>query len=441
MTRVYSFPRGGISFDDPTVPSRNSSVTAFLPGLSVIPLVQHAGGRAYPIVSIGENVKEGMLVGRGQGMGSANIHATVPGKVIKMVSWKMADGKTNDALVIRMEGSFEKLGKKEDVFPWQGMLPYDLQRIISEFGVVEMEGLGRPVSDIIASLRNESEPITLVARCVFDDPWLAADYVLCNERLKAVVEGSRIIARTVRASRIIYAVSHRERELGARFLAEAGNWEPPSYLALVGDRYPQRNRRELELVLRNYGKQEGQDLGSLFILGPATLAAVHDAIKLKKPILDRYVAVGGSAVKKPQVMKVRIGSRIGEVFSQCGGFVDKPMRIASGSPLIGRAVADLNEPVVKTSYAIFALLETQKAPNPSGCCISCGECRNVCPVGLDPEELYKRTRPSPGLKEIPGQDALSSRAAECHGCGCCEVVCPSRLPLSSAITASALRGN
>jgi electron transport complex protein RnfD len=25
-------------------------------------------------------------------------------------------------------------------------------------------------------------------------------------------------------------------------------------------------------------------------------------------------------------------------------------------------------------------------------------------------------------------------AAECHGCGCCEVVCPSRLPLSSAIT-------
>ncbi|AEF83383.1 SLBB domain-containing protein [Leadbettera azotonutricia] len=441
MSKVYSFPRGGISFDDPTVPSRNSSVTAFLPGLSVIPLVQHAGGRAYPIVSIGENVKEGMLVGRGQGMGSANIHATVPGRVIKMVSWKMADGKTNDALVIRMEGSFEKLGKKEDVYPWQGMLPYDLQRIIAEFGVVEMEGLGRPVSDIIASLRNESESITLVVRCVFDDPWLAADYVLCNERLKAVVEGSRIIARTVRASRIIYAVSHREKELGERFLAEAGNWDPPSFLALVGDRYPQRNRRELELVLRSYGKQEGLELGSLFILGPATLAAVHDAIKLKKPILDRYVAVGGSAVKKPQVMKVRIGSRIGEVFSQCGGFVDKPMRIASGSPLIGKAVADLDEPVVKTSYAIFAILEAQKAPSPSGCCISCGECRNVCPVGLDPEELYKRTRSSSGLKENPSQDVLSSRAAECHGCGCCEVVCPSRLPLSSAITSSALRGN
>ncbi|MDR2617533.1 MAG: SLBB domain-containing protein [Treponema sp.] len=436
MTRVYSFPRGGIAFEDPTVPSRDSSVTAFLPALSVIPLVQHPGGRAYPIVSIGDTVKEGMLIGRGQGMGSANVHATVPGRVIRMVSWKMADGKTNDALVIRMEGSFEKLGKREEVFPWESMLPYDLQRLIAEYGVVEMDGLGKPVSDSIALLRNAPEPITLVVRCVFDDPWLAADYVLCRERLKAVIEGSRIAARTVRAARIIFAVSQGEKDLGSRFLAEAGAWEPPSYLALVGSRYPQRNQRELELVLRNFCKHEGFELGSLVVLGPATLAAVHDAVKLKKPVLDRYIAVGGSAVKRPQVMKVRIGTRIREVFEQCGGFTGTPRRIASGSPLLGRGVMDLDEPVVKSTYAVFALLEAQKAGNVPDCCISCGECRNVCPVGLDPEELYKRTR----VNGIP-REALLSRAAECHGCGCCEVVCPSRLPLSSAICASALRGN
>jgi electron transport complex protein RnfC len=437
MNRVYSFPRGGISFEDSTVPSRNSSITAFLPALSVIPLVQHPGGRAYPVVSIGDMVREGMLIGRGQGMGSANVHATVPGRVIRMVSWKMADGKTNDALVIRMEGGFEKLGKREEVFSWEGLLPYDLQRLIAEFGVVEMDGPGQPVSDIIASLRTAPEPIILVVRCVFDDPWLAADYVLCRERLKAVVEGTRIIARTVRAARIIYAVSQRERDLGEAFLTEAGTWEPPSHLALVGDRYPQRNRRELELVLRNFGRREGFELNSLVILGPATLAAVHDAVKMKKSILDRYVAVGGSAVKKPQVMKVRIGTRFSEVFAQCGGFSAKPRCIASGSPLLGRAVVSLDEPVIKTSYAVFALLEGQKAGNDPLSCISCGECRNVCPVGLDPEELYKWTRTG-GLNrdEVPG-----FLAAECHGCGCCEVVCPSRLPLSSAIRASALRGN
>ncbi|MDR3167353.1 MAG: 4Fe-4S ferredoxin, partial [Treponema sp.] len=317
--KIYSFPRGGLSFEDPTVPSQESSVAAFLPGLSVIPLVQHTGSRAYPIVSVGEYVKEGMLIGRGQGQGSANIHATVPGRVVRMVSWKMAEGQTNDALVIRMEGSFERLGKQEDQNHWTGFSPFELQRIISEYGIVEMEGGGRPVSDILSSLHSVQGPITLVVSCIFDDPWFAADYVLCRERLKAVGEGAVIAGRAGRVSRIIYAVSRKERELGARFLAESETYDIPAALVLVGSRYPQHNRRELELVLRNYGKKEGSELGTLLILGPATLAAIHDAVKLKKPILDRYVAVGGSAVKHPRVMKVRIGTRIGEVFAECGG--------------------------------------------------------------------------------------------------------------------------
>jgi electron transport complex protein RnfC len=214
----------------------------------------------------------------------------------------------------------------------------------------------------------------------------------------------------------------------------------PVSLVHVGSRYPQRNWRELELVLRLYGKQEGVELGSLFILGPATLAAVHDAVKLKKPILDRYVAVGGSAVKSPQVMKVRIGTRIGEVFAECGGFVGKPKRIASGSPLQGRLVVDLDEPVIKTSYAVFALLEGYAGGELSRNCISCGECRSVCPVGLDPEELYKQTLTlgfsGPGSEILRSRNyrGRADRASECHGCGCCEVVCPSRLPLSTAIS-------
>jgi electron transport complex protein RnfC len=422
--KVYAFPRGGLSFIDSTVPQKGPSVVAYLPSLSVIPLVQHTGGRAYPIVSVGDPVREGMLIGRGQGLGSANVHATVPGRVIRMVSWKTAGGRTNDALVIRMEGGFERLGKREEIFPWAGLSSFDLQRIIAEYGIVEMEGSGKPVSDMLSALRSAREPLTLVVRCVFDDPWLAADRVLCGERLKALAEGALIMARAGRVSRVVFALSQGERELGEALLAEAGGWDIPSSLVLVGSRYPQRNRRELELVLRNYGRKEGVELGSLLILGPATLAAVHDAVKLKKPILDRYVAVGGSAVKSPQVMKVRIGTRIGEVLAECGGFIDRPKKIAAGSPILGQAVVDLDEPIVKTSYAIFAMLEGQTGGTVERNCISCGECRTVCPVGLDPEELFKLARGPGG--PAPG-------ASECHGCGCCEAVCPSRLPLSTVI--------
>ncbi|MDR1617616.1 MAG: 4Fe-4S ferredoxin, partial [Treponema sp.] len=205
--KVYSFPRGGLSFTDPTIPQRGPSVVACLPSLSVIPLVQHTGGRAYPIVSVGDTVREGMLVGRGQGPGSANVHATVPGRVIRMVSWKTAGGRANDALVIRLEGSFERLGKREEIFPWAGLSSFDLQRIIAEYGIVEMEGSGRPVSEMLSALRTAGEPLSMVVRCVFDDPWLAADRVLCGERLEAVAEGALIMARAGRVSRVVFAVS------------------------------------------------------------------------------------------------------------------------------------------------------------------------------------------------------------------------------------------
>jgi electron transport complex protein RnfC len=367
-----------------------------------------------------------MLVGRGQGAGSANVHATVPGKVVSTVSWEAADGQISEALVIRMGGSFEKLGKPEKAFPWKKLSPRELQDLVSEYGVVEMEGSGLPLSDIISDLRSSPEPLSLVVRCVFDDPWLAADYALCKERLEAVVEGSVITAVMAGARRIVFAFSRGEKDLGKLFLAKAGNYDLPAFLVLTGSRYPQRNRRELELALKIYEKKESVELDSFLMLGPATLAAVHDAVKFKRPALDRYVTVGGSAVRCPQVMKVRIGTRIGEVFAECGGFIEKPKRIATGSPLLGRRAVDLDEPIVKTSFAVFAILEKQFGVAPQNC-IGCGDCRMVCPVGLDPEELFKKIE-SGNFQPPPGD-----RIGECHGCGCCDLVCPSRLPLSSVI--------
>jgi electron transport complex protein RnfC len=298
-----------------------------------------------------------------------------------------------------------------------------------------MEGAGRPVSEMIAALHLLTGPYTVVVRCVFDDPWLAADYVVCRERMKAVAEGCVITALAARAARIVIAVSDKEKDLGEALRAETEPYGIPLSVVPVSSRYPQRNRRELGYSLKHFEKKESLNFGSPLFLGLATAAAVHDAVKLKKPILDRYVAVGGSAVKTPQVMKVRIGTRIGEIFAECGGFIDKPKRIATGSPLRGRAVTDLDEPVVKTTYGVFALLEKQVGGSAVRNCIGCGECRVVCPVGLDPEVLFKSINTSP--KKGPQWEF----AGECHGCGCCEVVCPSRLPLSTAIVNSVFGGN
>jgi len=423
MVKVYSFPYGGLVFNDPSAPQKDTAVNAFLPALSVISM-RSIRKKANPVVSLGEYVREGMLIGMAAGAGSVNVHATVPGKVIRKVSWKDRDGFDNEAFLIRMGGAFEKLGRKVETFPWAGLSGYDLQKIIFDHGIVEMENSGRPLSEMISAARKVNK-LTLVIRCVFDDPWLVADYALCKERLFAVIEGTAIIAKScLKVSQIIIAVSYPEKELGQELVSEAGRLNIPVSLVITGSRYPQHNKMELEMALRAYEKKEALNLGSFLILGPAVLAAAFDAVVHKKPILERYVAVGGTAVRHPQIMKVRIGTRIRELIEQCGGFSVNPERIVKGSPLSGKEVRYLDEPVGKTCYAVAALSKASVNIDKQQNCINCGGCRAVCPVSLDPQNIYKR---------INAHDTDSVMTAGCNGCGCCKIVCPSALPLVETI--------
>jgi electron transport complex protein RnfC len=479
--KVYSFSKGGINFEDSFAPGREASRLAFLPEIAIIPLSTESGVRAYPVVNVGQHIDEGILIARGQGADSANIHSPIPGKLLKMIKWKPAASFLSDAFVIRLEGSFKKLGKPETVYPWAELSRFEIETLITENGVTEMDGLGRPLSDVFSKYYTVKDEVTLLVRCVFDDPWLAADYCLCKERAGVIGEGSLIAAKAAGASRIVFAVSASAKNLldvlldavnhsaaAAQTAAQAGAQFNISAF-LTGSRYPQQSDFEMLSVFRRYRKAENAPTGvptgvptgapvggQTLILGPATIAAVYDAVVLRTPPLERYGAVGGSALMYPTVVKARIGSRLRDLFSECGGFRSKAEHpaesvfAATGSPLLGRA-ASLDEPILKTSRSVFAyakkggkvrgaagkffpMLEKISKFLPAAVCISCGECRSVCPAKLDPEDIYKR------IKGGKHDTTMISLVACCIGCGCCETVCPSKLPICTAITRSSFRG-
>ncbi|MDR0639617.1 MAG: SLBB domain-containing protein [Spirochaetaceae bacterium] len=439
---TYKFSRGGISFEDPTAPTTDKSVLAFLPSISVVPLKQHSGSLASPVVRVGDTIHEGELLARPQDPGGADIHAPIPGEIVQTYGWDMQPAQKNEAFVIKFKGGFEILGKKREEFPWRDISPFKLRALINEAGIVEMSGSGRPLQNLFVEKLGEERTRTLTVRCVFDDPWLVADAVLCREHAPQVAEGACIAARAAEADRIIFAVSKNRKETGKVLLEEAKKRERSVTLVQVGSRYPQRGRREMEIALRKYERKTLESLGALVFIGPAELVAVYDAVTLRKPLISRYIAVGGSAVQHPAVVNARIGMRVGELFQQCGGFKKEPEYVGFGSTLRGRKASSpdlngLNEPVTKTTYAVFAesaapfsflkKIPFVKHSRPGTSCINCGLCRTVCPVGLDPDGIYKRLTTS-GYDE-----AYSYLIAECHGCACCEAVCPSRLPLCTVI--------
>jgi electron transport complex protein RnfC len=222
--------------------------------------------------------------------------------------------------------------------------------------------------------------------------------------------------------------------------------------------------RELERSLREFERNLIEPLGKAVYWGPATVCAIYDAVKFGLPPMVRYVAVGGSAVKNPRVMRVRVGSPFRQVFEECGGLSAPPKRVASGSPVMGRPAVSLDEPVTTYTYAIFAvagdksstvasphvldLRSSPATPHPDHPerrtstttpkqnrymsptkCINCGACRDVCPSGLNPERLYKQIS-----KGYPSEKT-ETLVRKCSGCGCCAAACPSSLPLSVTIIA------
>jgi len=388
-----------------------------------------------------------MPVGRGVPGVCADAHASVPGTVVRIESWEDGEGRRCEGVLVRMKGSFDRLGTyADDGAPEIAPASIGLAGLLGALdgcGVVEMEDSGRPLSAVIRAFLGTAggQGDTLVVRCVMDDPWQVADHVLCRERMRAVVLAAFAVAGACGLGRVVLAFSRATADIGRSFIAEAdvlrgsvGVSLPVSAIA-VGEKYPQRNARELALAVREWGRASGIEPGAILPLGPVTLAAVYDALRFRRPPLERYVAVGGSAVRTPAVMRARIGKRVGDLFDECGGFVAPPVRIVRGSPFFGERVRFLDEPVTRTTHALAAMLGPQIGAASPHSCISCGECRWVCPVDLDPEAMYKTVMVSraEGGAPHPG-------FADCHGCGCCELVCPSRLPIAETVRGVSLEG-
>ena len=433
--KVYRLPRGGFRITDSRIPGTESDAgpvqepcaIADLPAISVVPLTQHAGPASRTLVASGDLVHEGMLVGRAEARGAAHIHAPVSGRVLKIVRWRMSDGRETEALVLRMQGAFTLLGKRRETWDADSISPHELKRVLQDKGVVDMEGDGAPLAELIARYRSASKGTVLLFNALHDDPWKTANRYVARQYPEKMIRALALLARAASMDTIYCAIAPEDRELARSLAEEAVARKVPLEFLYCERRYPLGAREELSrLLIRRRGGTPAANSSAAdapFVLGASTLLAVHDALVHNLPVLERHVAVGGSAVKNPAILRVRLGTRIGDVIAECGGFVDDPGRIVLNSLINGLSVDDLDVPITKTVHAIIVEGRSSSGSIKSAPCISCGECRQVCPRLLDPERLLKMA-----LRGRIG-DLRTGGLADCIACNACAVVCPSRIPI------------
>ena len=415
---------GGIHPTEFKESSEHISVVPFPDTVNVvIPMSQHAGAPAEPIVKVGDQVKMGQKIAQAAGVVSSAIHASVSGTVVAVEPrLHPISGLEALAIVIQSDG---KNTLDESVKPAgdiDTLSADEIIEIVREKGVVGMGGAGFPTAVKLKS----PKPIELVllngCEC---EPILTADHQVLLAYADEVIYGLKAMMKASGAPKGVIAIEDNKLDAVELLQAKTADIENIE-IVVAKTKYPQG--AEKMLIKRVMGKQVPSgglpmDVGAI-VCNVSTAKAVSDAIQLGMPLVERVVTVSGNRMNKPGNYLVKIGTSVKDIVSHCGDVKGDDVTVKIGGPMMGFAQANLNVPMLKCSNGIIAVETTVKEAVE---CIKCGRCADVCPMELRPLYFtkYALSEDWEGMK--------TQNTMDCIECGCCEYICSSKIPIVERI--------
>lgn len=421
--------RGGLRLDahkqrSTTQPLREASPTE----LMILPLDQHAGAPASPIVKVGERVQLAQPIAKPAGEISAWLHAPVSGSIVAIEPRPAPQlaGAPSLSIVVANDGRDEQFISTPPA-GFEELPAAGLREHIARGGIVGLGGAAFPTARKLANAAARGDVRILLngAEC---EPYISCDDMLMRERAADVILGARILLHALNAKSCTIALEDDVPE-AARALRDAAaeNHDERIQIAVVPAIYPAGGERQLIATLfHREVPREGfpSDIG-VVCQNVGTASAVARWLRDGRPLISRIVTVTGDGVREPRNMEVRIGTPISHIVSQCGGYTERMTRLIMGGSMMGTALPHDDLPVVKATNCIIAAsgldLQPRSAEMP---CIRCGACAEVCPPMLLPQQLHWYLQP-PDLPAMETHGLL-----DCIECGCCDYVCPSQIPLA-----------
>jgi electron transport complex protein RnfC len=255
------------------------------------------------------------------------------------------------------------------------------------------------------------------------EPYLSSDDCLMRYRASEVVDGLRIIMHAIGASDALVGIEENKPEAIAAMKLAA---EPFGNVRIcpVPARYPMGSDKQLIQTLT--GKEVPADARAaevgVLVHNVSTCAAVHRALRLGEPLIERIVTVNGGAVATPGNVFAPLGARVADLLGFTG-LTQEPARLILGGPMMGTLLPHATIPIVKGASGILAFDAREARVPEAGACIRCGSCTRACPMGLLPLEMANHIRAG----DLEG--ALRYELSDCIACGCCAYVCPAHIPL------------
>jgi electron transport complex protein RnfC len=396
-----------------------------MPALLHIPLQQHIGAAANPVVQRRQHVLKGELIAHAQGTVSAPIHAPTSGSIAGLGLYPANHPSGLNVRTITLQPDGEDrwhpgIRGVDDPF---ALAPGEIARRVADAGIVGMGGATFP-SAVKLKLRERYALHTLVINGSECEPYLTCDDRLMREESDAVLDGMRIMAHALGVPRVIIGIEGNKPEAIAA-MREAASAFAGIDVVKLPTRYPMGSEKHLVQTLT--GKETPArgltaDIG-VVVHNPSTAFAVHEALRFGRPLVSRVVTVTGRAIARPRNLRVPIGTRVQALVEHCGGFTEEPARLISGGPMMGQPLAELRVPIMKGSNGVLALTAAETNQREPAPCIRCASCVGACPCGLVPLTMAAHIRGH----DLEG--AVGHGLMDCIGCGSCAYVCPAHIPL------------
>ncbi len=410
-----------------------------LPKQLILPLQQHIGRQGDLLVEVGDKVLKGQALTQSSNPMAVPVHAPTSGTITAIKKSVIAHPSGLSELCLFIDVDGEDTWKKREICQDFSKLSHqDIIKKIADAGIAGMGGAGFPTHIKVNTKPDINFLIINAAEC---EPYITADDLLIGEQSEAIVDGIKILDQLLNPAFILIGIEgNKPRAIKA--LQQATQHNDKIKVCVLPTKYPSGGEKQLIKILTGKEVNSGTlpiDLG-IVVQNIATCFAISDAVINDIPLIRRVVTLTGRALSKPQNLWVLLGTQVSYLLNQTGFFREVSETkstpnspppnppVIMGGPLMGFSILNEQVPIVKTSNCILA---PSKIEMPSAFdnysneveCIRCGQCADVCPSQLLPQELQW------SAKAKDHQQLIELNLFDCIDCGACAYVCPSQIPL------------
>ena len=305
------------------------------PETVIIPLSQHIGAPASAVVSKGDKVKAGSLIGKSAGFISANIHSSVSGIVSKIDNMIDGSGISRLAVFINVEGDeWEPDIDRSDTLKKEcNLTPKEITDKIAESGIVGMGGAAFPTHVKLLPPPGSKAEVLIInaAEC---EPYLTSDHSLMIEKSEQIMIGITILMKAIKVERAIIGIEVNKPDAISLLTKLSSEYKGIEIMPLKM-RYPQGSEKHLiDAIIRRQVKSGALPISTgAVVQNVGTVYAVYEAIQKNKPLFERVVTVTGKSVAKPSNFLARIGTSASILIDAAGGLPEDTAKIIGGGPI------------------------------------------------------------------------------------------------------------